>query len=113
MPGHNERALYVNVLEGTHSVRHTSWVGRTVPYGETAAGKAFRGAVPSAGYVMVTGAVEPEVTAMAAPIRSSEHVIAVLSIIGPTYRLTQYEGRYGALLSNAAHRLSAQVTESQ
>ena len=29
--GHGDTALYIGIVEGTHSVRHTSWVGRTVP----------------------------------------------------------------------------------
>ena len=39
-------ALYIGIVEGTHSVRHTSWVGRTVPLDKSAAGHALRGRRP-------------------------------------------------------------------
>ena len=31
VPGPGSTALYVAMVEGTHSIRHTSWVGRTGP----------------------------------------------------------------------------------
>ena len=44
--GHGATALYIGIVEGTHSVRHTSWVGRTVPLDKSAAGRALRGESP-------------------------------------------------------------------
>ena len=44
--GHADTALYIAMVEGTHAVRHTSWVGRAVPLGQSAAGDALRGAGP-------------------------------------------------------------------
>ena len=41
--GHGATALYIGIVEGTHSVRHASWVGRTVPLDKSAAGQALRG----------------------------------------------------------------------
>src|SRR5690625_1778763 len=43
VPGHSQTALYVSIVEGTHSVRHTNWVGRTVPLQGSAAGTVLRG----------------------------------------------------------------------
>ena len=43
--GHAATALYIGIVEGTHSVRHASWVGRTVPLDTSAAGHALRGKV--------------------------------------------------------------------
>ena len=44
--GHAGTALYISIVEGTHSVRHASWVGRTVPLDISAAGHALCGRVP-------------------------------------------------------------------
>jgi IclR family transcriptional regulator, acetate operon repressor len=44
--GPGDTALYVGMVEGTYSVRHTSWVGRTVPLAGSAVGAALREAVP-------------------------------------------------------------------
>ncbi len=46
--GHGDTALYLNIVQGTHSVRHASWVGRTVPLDTSAAGHALRGDIPPA-----------------------------------------------------------------
>ena len=63
--GHRSTALYIGIVEGTHSVRHASWVGRTVPLDTSAAGHALRGDVPADGYVVVEHGVETDVTAIA------------------------------------------------
>ena len=68
--GHGATALYIGIVEGTHSVRHTSWVGRTVPLDKSAAGRALRGRVPDVGYVVVERGVEADVTAIACPVYS-------------------------------------------
>ena len=44
-PGPPSTALYIAMVEGTHSVRHTSWVGRAVPLRRPAVGAALRGDV--------------------------------------------------------------------
>src|SRR5439155_24174717 len=67
--GPGDTALYVGMVEGTYAVRHTSWVGRTVPLEGSAVGSALRGAVAEAGYVARRSTVEPDVAAIAAPIR--------------------------------------------
>src|SRR5215472_13956577 len=67
--GPDDAAIYVAMVEGTHTVRHTSWVGRAMPYEGLAVGDALRGVVPEVGYVAQRDRVEPDVTAIAAPIR--------------------------------------------
>nr|WP_272905209.1 IclR family transcriptional regulator C-terminal domain-containing protein [Sediminivirga luteola] len=105
--GHHETALYIAIVEGTHSVRHTNWVGRTIPLETSAAGRVLRDAVPEAGYVVVESTVESDVTAISAPIRAGERVVAALSILVPTYRVDDVKAaRFGQLLLEAAREVS-------
>src|ERR1700754_5058128 len=87
--GHGATALYIGIVEGTHSVRHASWVGRTVPLDTSAAGHALRGKVPDDGYVIVEHGVEADVTAISCPVYSEARIVAALSLLIPSYRLTK------------------------
>lgn len=111
--GHGETALYLNIVLGTHSVRHTSWVGRTVPLDKSAAGRALRGDIPADGYVVVERGVEADVTAIACPVHSEARIVAALSLVIPSYRLTAPDtARYGHLLASAAAEVSALLSRS-
>lgn len=87
-----EHSIYIAVEEGTHSVRHTSWVGRSIPLEGSAVGTVLRGQTPAEGYVVVDRGVEQDVTAIAAPITvgrgGQTRVIAALSVVAPSYRIT-------------------------
>jgi DNA-binding IclR family transcriptional regulator len=109
--GHRETALYISIIEGTHSVRHTSWVGRTVPLDASAAGHALRGEVPAKGYVVIERGVEADVTAIASPVFSQARIVAALSLVVPSYRLKARDAaRYGQLLAAATAGVSAQLS---
>jgi DNA-binding IclR family transcriptional regulator len=109
--GHRATALYISIVEGTHSVRHTSWVGRTVPLDRSAAGRALRGRIPAEGYVVVERGVEADVTAIACPVYSQARTVAALSLVIPSYRLTAEEAtECGRMLASAAANLSAQLS---
>jgi IclR family acetate operon transcriptional repressor len=111
--GHGATALYIGIVEGTHSVRHASWVGRTVPLDTSAAGHALRGEVPADGYIVVERGVEADVTAIACPVYSEARIVAALSLVVPSYRLTASETvQYGRLLASAAAGVSAQLSRS-
>jgi IclR family acetate operon transcriptional repressor len=111
--GHRATALYISIVEGTHSVRHASWVGRTVPLDTSAAGHALRGRVPDEGYVVVEHGVETDVTAIACPVYSEARIVAALSLVVPSYRLTAPEAaQYGRLLAAAAAGVSARLSRS-
>jgi IclR family transcriptional regulator, acetate operon repressor len=104
--GVNETAVYIAVVEGTHAVRHNSWVGRAVPMAGLAVGQVLRGAVPAEGYVAGRDRAEPDVTAIVAPVRYPGGVAAALSVIGPTYRIdepTMHD--YGRILAAEAAAL--------
>ena len=75
--GHGATALYISIVDGTHSVRHSSWVGRTIPLTSSAAGQALRGELPKSGFLTVEAGIESDVTAIAAyyqGLRSVRHV---------------------------------------
>lgn len=109
--GHRRTALYIGIVEGTHSVRHTSWVGRTVPLDGSAAGIALSGSIPDDGYVVVERGVEADVTAMASPVYSQARVVAALSLVVPTYRVTaEQAAEHGRLLAIAAAVVSARLS---
>lgn len=111
--GHAGSALYIGIVEGTHSVRHTSWVGRTVPLDTSAAGHALGGRVPDSGYVVVERGVEADVTAIACPVYSQARVVAAMSLVIPSYRITaRGAAEYGRKLTIAAAEVSAQLSRS-
>ncbi|MDX1888430.1 IclR family transcriptional regulator [Mycolicibacterium sp. 050158] len=109
--GHAATAVYINIVEGTHSVRHASWVGRTVPLDTSAAGHALRGKVTEDGYVVVERGVETDVTAIACPVYSQSRIVAAMSLVIPSYRLNADQTtQYGRLLIAAAADVSARLS---
>lgn len=109
--GHAASALYISIVEGSHSVRHANWVGRTVPLEGSGVGLALRGQTPDEGFAVVERGIERDVTAIASPVTASGRVVAALSILVPSYRTTpQSVQQHGALLAAAARRLSAGLT---
>lgn len=106
--GPGSTALYVAMIEGTHSIRHASWVGRTVPLDGSAAGAVLRGLLPAQGYVTLRSAVEADVTAIAAPVLRPGGVVGAISIVGPDYRIDEATtARFGSLLTKEAAAVSA------
>lgn len=103
LPSGGETGIYIAIEEGTHSVRHTSWVGRSIPLEGTAAGQVLHGATPEAGFVVVSNGVEPDVTAIAAPILMGSRVVAALSVVAPSYRIRDDDaGEIGRLVAAEA-----------
>ncbi|MFC4224726.1 IclR family transcriptional regulator [Lysinibacter cavernae] len=106
-----ESGVYIAIAEGTHSVRHTSWVGRSIPLRESAAGQALLGKGPPAGYVIAEQGVENDVTAIAAPIYSGTKIVAALSVVAPSYRMDDTKDhRIGTLLVDTASTIFPPMT---
>jgi len=81
--------VYLRQVAGPKLVQTAAWVGRTVPSRGTALGAALRGEVDDHGYVARAGAVEPDVTSIAAPVFGPDgEVAAALSVLAPSYRVT-------------------------
>lgn len=105
--GFGNTALYIHISEGTQSIRHTSWVGRTIPLHTSAAGQALLGNVSQGQYLTVVGTVEPDVTAIAAPIYVGGRVLAALNLVVPSYRVTEGSiASFGVALAREADHLS-------
>ena len=103
-----ETFTYIRQLVTRHPVRHASWVGRTQPIIGTANGAALRGEVGPSGYVSTRRTIEPDISAVAAPVRGpGGEIIASISVTAPTYRTTDDQlAEYGRLVVDAAARLS-------
>jgi IclR family acetate operon transcriptional repressor len=114
VPGPGDTALYVAMVEGTHSVRHAGWVGRTVALKGTAVGSALRGRVPAVGYVAKRSTVEPDVTAIAAPIWRPGGIAGAVSLVGPTYRINDEKlSSFGRIVSQEAGVITAEFGSSE
>ena len=84
-------AVYIATVECRRAIRHVGWVGRSVPVDGTAVGKALFASPLAPGTrpapTVNTGAIEPDVTAVCAPIHGSSGPVAALSVLGPADRL--------------------------
>ncbi|MDQ1690824.1 MAG: IclR family transcriptional regulator, acetate operon repressor [Pseudonocardiales bacterium] len=108
--GPNETAIYIAMVEGTHAVRHTSWVGRSLPLANLAVGRALLDDIGPAGYVAERDRLEPDVTAIVAPIRRPGGVAGALSLLGPTYRIDDKTlHRFGDIVAEEARALGTQL----
>jgi DNA-binding IclR family transcriptional regulator len=105
------RALYLRQVSSPRLVRTASWTGRTIPLRGTAMGAALRGDVGERGYVSTAASVEPDVTAVAAPVHGpGGEIVAALSVIAPTYRTSEADARrIGAALVAHARALSHEL----
>jgi DNA-binding IclR family transcriptional regulator len=106
-----EQVLYLRQSLSTRIVRTESWVGRTIPLAGTAIGAALRGELSPGGFAWMRGAVEPDVTAIAAPFRDRDGVVAgALSIIAPSYRTSDEDvAAHGRALVEHANALSREL----
>jgi urocanate hydratase len=96
------------MVEGTHAVRHVSWIGRTVPFDGLAIGRALTGAEDREGYVAERDRLEPDVTAIAAPIRWAGGVAGALNLLGPTSRIDEQRMHaYGRIVASEAAAIGA------
>ena len=109
-PGPADTAVFIAMVEGTHAVRHTSWVGRAIDLGELAVGRALRGQVGDAGYAVHRDPAEPDVTGIAAPIRWAGGVAGALNLVGPTYRIDdERAAEYGRIVREEADAVGHQL----
>ena len=108
--GPSDTAVYLAMVEGTHAIRHTSWVGRAIDLEDLAVGRALRGEVPESGYVSQRDRIEPDVTAIAAPVHWRSGVVAALNLLGPTYRIDEEAmHRFGAIVAAEAEQIGLQL----
>jgi DNA-binding IclR family transcriptional regulator len=85
----HRRVVYLRQVASPRLVQTAAWAGRTIPRRGTALGAALRGEVGDGGWIALSGAVEPEVTSIAAPVfGAGGEIAAALSVLAPTYRVT-------------------------
>jgi len=94
------RAVYVATAPGQHALRHSGWLGRGFASSKTAAGAALDGRVDDDAVVVREGKLEPGITAVSAPVRSPNGIVAAVSLVGPSFRLV------GADLASARIRVA-------
>jgi DNA-binding IclR family transcriptional regulator len=89
-PHDSATARYTAMHQGSHTVRHVSWLGHEITRRGTALGAALAGRVDAeTGVAERVNAVEDGTTAVSAPVRdASGAIVAALSVVGPSYRFT-------------------------
>ncbi len=107
-------AIYVAMEAGRHAIRHVSWLGRTVPRRGTAVGMALGGRIDDDGAATQLDAVEPGVTALSAPVTAaSGRIVAAVSVVGPSFRLTgTHRDNARSLVTDAAAQIASLLNES-
>ena len=84
-------AVYIATVESRRAIRHVGWVGKSVPIEGTAIGEALASEMTNHSRPPTpffnTGAIEPDVTAVVAPIHGSVGIVGALSVLGPAERL--------------------------
>jgi DNA-binding IclR family transcriptional regulator len=105
------RVVYLRQVAGPKLVQTAAWAGRTIPRRGTALGAALGGEVGDRGYVARSGAVEPEVTSIAAPVFGPDgEIVAALSVLAPTYRVTERRvAAWGRAVARHAGELSREL----
>jgi DNA-binding IclR family transcriptional regulator len=103
-----DQIVYLRQVASRQLVQSAGWAGRTVPRRGTAVGDALRGATGRSGYVARMGAVEPDVTSIAAPVyRADGGIAGSLSVLAPSYRVSRRRiETYGRAVAGHASELS-------
>ncbi len=106
-----DRALYLRQVAGPHLVQIRSWTGRTISIEGTAMGAALSGELGEHGYAATRMTLEPDVTAVAVPVKGKlGDTIASLSISAPTFRTSDEDiHTMGIALVEHAAALSRQL----
>ncbi|WP_302480053.1 IclR family transcriptional regulator domain-containing protein, partial [Sphingomonas bacterium] len=88
VPIAGDQVVYIRQVLSRHSIRHAAWIGRTVPMEGTAIGAAVSGRFGRNGVSLARVTIEPDVTALAAPVFGADDlIVGALSVTGPSYRM--------------------------
>jgi DNA-binding IclR family transcriptional regulator len=106
-----EQSIYLRQVLSQRAIRHMSWIGRMLPLKRTAVGAALTGRIGEQGYVAKRKTMEPDVSAVAAPIYGpGSGIVAAFSITGPSYRISDQDlQRFGLLLVEETRLASAEL----
>lgn len=108
IPGNTDQVVYVRQSVSQKSIRHSVWLGRTVPRVGTAIGAAMSGRVGPHGYAATRRTIEPDVTAIAAPVYGPDgSIVAAINVVGPSFRISDADiERFGRAVVTAAAAMS-------
>lgn len=115
VPTGDGRVLYLRQAVGPHLVQTVVWTGRTVPVHNTGIGAAIDGRLGPERFAVVSGAIEPDVTGVAAQVVDHHgRAVGGLSVIAPTYRTSEEDVRgFGDAVVRHADALSRELGASQ
>jgi DNA-binding IclR family transcriptional regulator len=83
------KSLYLRQSLSPNTLRFAPWIGRTISTSSTAIGAALNGRLKAEGYSATRNTLEPDVTAIAAPIYGKTGVIVgAINVVGPTVRIS-------------------------
>ena len=107
----NGLVIYLRRALSSRAIRHENWLGRPFPAAGTAIGAALTGQVDKHGLAATRKTIEPDVTAIAAPIYDAAGEIAgAISITGPTFRIEDAALLdFGTVLAREAEAISEQI----
>ncbi len=111
IPADESQIIYARQSMSPKAVRHSAWLGRGVPFKGTAIGAAMAGEVGERGFAVARRTIEPDVTAIAAPIHGRDgSIIAAINVVGPSYRITDADiNRFGDAIVDAAQAISREI----
>jgi DNA-binding IclR family transcriptional regulator len=111
IPANAEQIIYVRQSVSPKSIRHSIWLGRAVPRVGTAIGAAMSGHVGPLGYAATRRTIEPDVTAIAAPVRGPDgSIVAAINVVGPSFRISDADiERFGQAVVAAAAAISREL----
>ena len=86
------QVFYLRQTLSNRTLRHAGWLGRAFPAKGTAIGGALTGQVDEEGLVSTRDTLEPDVTAVAAPIygpaeTGASTIVGAISVTGPSFRI--------------------------
>lgn len=105
IPDGPDAAIYLSQVESPRAIRHATWTGRSIPTAGTALGAALALRVNDTGFATSRATViEPDAAAAAAPILDRRgRAVGAISIIGPSFRLTDADlANHGKALAEHA-----------
>jgi DNA-binding IclR family transcriptional regulator len=105
------RALYLRQVASPRLVQTVSWTGCTIPRRGTAVGAALSGRVRFGEWTSTRRTIEPDVTAVAAPVFGADgRVACAISVIAPSYRTTDDDvAAHGEALVGHATAMSTEL----
>ena len=114
IPAEPSEFVYVRQSLSPKAIKHSVWLGRAIKAGGTAIGAAIKGDVGPGDFIATRSTVEPDVTAIAAPIYSPDgSIVAGINVVGPSFRISDADIKtYGRALIKTTTAVSRELGAS-